>query len=125
VAFIYTIDTTRRVVTLSPQGVPSVEDWEDVLDRVAADPLFRRGFGVLSDRRHLHTEPDATYVRATIDAVFARRAAFGESRFAILTSHLATFGMARMAEALADNRGIAWRVFMDESEIWKWLASER
>jgi hypothetical protein len=37
-------------------------------------------------------------------------------RWASLTSHLASFGMGRMAEALAENRGIEYRVFQDEAE---------
>ncbi len=120
-AFSYVVDPARLLVTLRPECPPTLEDWEDVLDRVAADPLFRRGFHVMSDRLHLQVEPDASYVRTTIEAVAERHAAFGESRFAVLTSHLATYGMARMAEALAENRGIAWRVFMNEAEAVQWL----
>lgn len=121
-AFTYVIDPEHQLVTLRPESHPTTADWESVLDRVAADPLFQPGFDVISDRWHLHVEPDAAYVRATIEAVAARSAAFGRSRFAVLTSHLATYGMARMAEALAENRGIVWRVFMDRSQAMNWLA---
>jgi hypothetical protein len=121
VPFSYHIDTSRRLVTVRPESAPTIEDWEDVLDRVAADPSFHSGFSVISDRWHLQVEPDAAYVRATIEAVADRRAAFGGSRFAVLTSHLATYGMARMAEALAENRGIKWRVFMDRDEAMRWV----
>ena len=123
-AFSYEIDPDRRLVIVRPESRPSISDWEDVLDRVAADPGFERGFGLMSDRRHLHVEPDASYVRATIDAVASRRASFGATRFAILTSHLATYGMARMAEALAENRGIEWRVFMEPDEASRWLTEK-
>lgn len=123
-AFNYEIDSDRRLVTVRPEPRPSVEDWESVLDRIAADSRFERGFSFLSDRRHLDHEPDVAYVRATIDAVDSRRAVFGATRFGVLTYHLATYGMARMAEALADNRGIVWRVFMDEGEAMRWLASQ-
>lgn len=67
-------------------------------------------------------EPDGTYVRATMEAVSAGQGTFRNSRFGVLTSHLATYGMARMAEALAENRGIQWRVFMDPEEAAHWLA---
>jgi hypothetical protein len=122
VAFTYDIAPDRRIVTVCPESPPSLDDWENLLDRVAADPRFRIGFHVLSDRRHLNVEPDAVYVRSSIEAVSARRASFGHSRFAVLTSHLATYGMARMAEALAENRGIQWCVFMDPEEAAQWLA---
>lgn len=120
--FSYVINPHRRLVTCRPEGPPSTEDWAELLDRIAADPLFKPGYDVLSDRRHLNVEPDARYVRTTIDAVASRSAAFGASRFAVLTLHLATYGMARMAEALAENRGIQWRVFMDEAEANAWLS---
>lgn len=121
-AFTYVIDPDHHLVTVRPETHPTAQDWAEVLDRVAADPKFRPGFHVLSNRWHLQVEPDVGYVRATIEAVADRRAAFGRSRFAVLTSHLATYGMARMAEALAENRGIEWRVFMDEAQALAWLA---
>jgi hypothetical protein len=124
-AFSYYIDTSQRVVTVRPEGPPSIEDWEDLLDQVAADPLFRPGFHIVSDRRHLQIEPDAAYVRATVEAVVVRRAAFAQSRFAVLTAHLPTYGMARMAEALAENRGIQWRVFTDAQQAEQWFAETR
>lgn len=122
VAFSYDIDPTRRLVTARPDSPTNIADWEGLLDRVAADPRFQPGFSLLSDRRHLNIEPDAAYVRASIEAVAERRDAFGGSRFAILTSHLATYGMARMAEALAENRGIEWQVFMNERDALEWLS---
>jgi hypothetical protein len=121
VPFSYEIDSDRRLVIVRPESPPSTGDWEDMLDRVAADPRFQQGFNLLSDRQHLHSEPDAIYVHTTIDAV-AARAVFRSTRFAVLTSHLATYGMARMAEALAENRGIEWRVFMDRAEAMRWLS---
>ena len=122
-AFSYAIDPKRHLVVVRPESPPTIEDWKELLDRVAHDPLFKPGFRLLSDRRHLQVEPDAAYVRASIDALEMRRPAFGQSRFAILTLHVATYGMARMAEALAENRGIEWRAFMNELEAMEWLLS--
>jgi hypothetical protein len=124
-SFAYRIDVQRRLVVLRPDTVPSLRDWENVLDRVASDPLFAAGFGVLSDRVHLKTEPDADYVRGSIAAIEQRSGTFRRTRWAILTSHLPTYGMGRMAEAYAENRDIELRVFTVESEALDWLAVPR
>jgi hypothetical protein len=119
-AFAHEIDVARRLVIVRPDGVPTIQDWTDLLDRLAADPAFQPGFGVVSDRRHLLVTPTAEYVRTSVEAIAQRRGVFGRSRWAILTSHQATYGMARMAEAYADNREIAFSAFaeMDEAIAW-------
>lgn len=122
-AFSYVVDPERRLVIARPESPPTIEDWRELLDRVASDPVFQPGFHLLSDRRHLQVDPDAAYVRASIEALEARNHAFGHSRFAILTLHLATYGMARMAQALAEDRSIECRAFMDEREAMEWLLS--
>jgi hypothetical protein len=43
---------------------------------------------------------------------------------AILSGNLATYGMGRMAEMLADNRELEFRVFTDEAEAIRWASGE-
>ena len=50
-AFSYVGDPGRRLVIGRPESPPTIEDWEDLLDRVASDPLFQPGVNLLSDRR--------------------------------------------------------------------------
>jgi hypothetical protein len=121
--FGYHIDRTRRVVIARPTRVPTIDEWVDLLDRIAADPAFEAGFGIISDRRHLDITPSIDYVRATVAAIHERRHLFGASRWAVLTSHQATFGMARMAEAYADNRDIAFTAFGDLEEAIRWATN--
>ncbi len=124
-SFHYSIDPSRRLVVLRPDAPPSLEDWAEVLDRVARDPAFSPDFGVLSDRRHLVKEPTADYAKRSVTAIEERSRQFPGTRFAILTSHLATYGMGRLAEAYAENRGIAFRVFTSEADAMEWLSSRR
>ncbi len=120
--FTYVIDSDLGLVrVIAGEELPSLADLENVLDRLASDPLFRPGCGVLVERRHFTVEPDVTYVRGGLDAIVARRDRLGSTRWASLTTHLATYGMGRMAEAYAENRGVAYRVFMDEAEALTWL----
>jgi hypothetical protein len=114
--FEYSVDRERKLVVVRPDATPTIGDWISLLDRLATDPAFRPDYGIISDRRHLTIAPSVEYVRASIQAIADRREHFGSSRWAILTSHMASYGMARMAEAYADNRGIAFRVFLDDEK---------
>jgi hypothetical protein len=120
-SFSYTIDASRGLVVFQPTALPTLAELEQVLDRLLADPAFRPGYGVLVDRRNLTTEPDAEYARQGILAIASRRARFGDTRWASLTSHLATYGIGRIAEAYADNRDLPYRVFTHEGEALAWL----
>lgn len=122
-AFEYGIDAERRVVVTRPQTAPSLGDWIDVLDRLSADPRVLPAFGIVSDRRHVTSAPDLTYVRGSIQALADRRAFSETRRIAIVTSHLASFGMARMAEVYAEACGLHFRVFMDLDEAIAWAAT--
>lgn len=122
VPFTYLIDPSLGLVRLtSGETLPTVPDLEQALDRLLADPQFRPGFGVLVERRQLHVAPDSSYVRGGIEALAVRRERFGHTRFASLTGHLTSFGMGRMGEAYADNRGVPYRVFRNEEEALLWL----
>jgi hypothetical protein len=123
-AFAYRIDSTRRLVLLTPPGPPTLQDWIDVIDRLIVDPRIEPGFGVISDRRHLSTPPTTEYVRDSIKALCDRRDYFRWHRVAILSGNLATYGMGRMAEMLAENHDLEFRVFTDETEAILWASGE-
>ena len=125
VPFSYTIDPQLGLVRFHPgDSLPSLQELETVLDQLAQDPLFKPGFGVLVDRRHFTVEPDVGYVRGGISAIAARQARFGNTRWASITSHLASYGMGRMAEAYAEHRGVLYRIFTDEAEAMEWLLKD-
>jgi hypothetical protein len=118
--FDYDVDAARRLVVLRPADAPTLQDWVDVLDQLMADERIGAGFGIVSDRRHFSTAPPVEYVRESIRALADRRAFFGSRRVAIVTGHLATYGMARMGEAFAEDRGLAFRVFEDLDDAVNW-----
>jgi hypothetical protein len=120
--FTYTIEPTVGLVRFHPgEQLPSLKELEMVLDQLASDPAFRPGFGVLVERRHFDVEPDVTYVRGGISAIADRLGSFKQTRWASITTHLASYGMGRMAEAYAENRGVLYRIFTDEAEAMDWL----
>lgn len=125
-AFTYTIEPALGLVRFHPgDRLPTLPELETVLDQLASDSDFRPGFGVLVERRHFDVEPDVTYVRGGISAIADRESSFGRTRWASITSHLASYGMGRMAEAYAENRGVLYRIFTDEAEAMRWLLDRR
>jgi hypothetical protein len=119
---LYSIDPALRLVTFAPVVLPTLEEFARALDQLASDGLFRSGFRVLVDRRFLTVEPGADYVRGAIDLLGHER--FAGVRWASLTAHVASFGMGRMGEALAEDRGVAYRVFTDPAEVMDWLLED-
>lgn len=122
----YTLDRSRRLVTIVLYQPPTLADVEAVLDHLAADPRFQPGFGVLADRWHLTSEPDEAYVRGVIEAIAGRGNRFADMRWATVTSHLSAYRMGRLViEPYAAKCGVAYRVFMDEAQAVEWLLEAR
>ena len=115
------VDPNRALVLLRPDAPPSLQDWIDVIDRALAHPDYLSGFNFVSDRRHIADPPSKEYVRGSIEALVARRERLGpECRVAVVTSHDAPFGMARMAEAYAEPRAVEFRGFRDYDAAIAW-----
>jgi hypothetical protein len=117
----YAIDPARQLVTFRLYHWPSLTESQEALDRLSADPLLRRGVRVLVDQRLVPTVPDAEYVRRNIDNLAHRWPALRGARWAAVTMNPVTYGMGKMAEALAVRRGVEFRVFTDEDEALGWL----
>jgi hypothetical protein len=121
-AFSLDVDPGRGLVLLRPDAQPSLQDWVDAIDRALSHPDFQTGFSFVSDRRHITDPPSKDYVRGSIEALVARRERLGAGcRVAVVTSHDAPFGMARMAEAYAEPRAVTFRVFRDYDEAITWV----
>jgi hypothetical protein len=117
----YAIDAHLRLVTFRLYDWPTLLEFQDALDRLAKDPLLAKGIRVLVDQRLVTTDPDAEYVRRGIDNLAHRWPTLRGARWASLTTSPVTYGMGRMAEALAQRRGVEFRVFMSEAEAMDWL----
>lgn len=121
----YTLDPSRRLVRIVLHEPPTLLDVEAVLDHLAADPQFGPGFGVLADRWRITVEPDEANVRGAIEAIASRKDRFAGVRWAAVTSHLSGYRMGRLViEPFAEQRGVAYRVFMDEALAMEWLIGE-
>jgi hypothetical protein len=117
----YTIDEGRGLVTFRLRGVADIAETRRALEELRADPRFRPGMDVVTDRRELEEAPTSRYTEELLSLVQAHWPPSLIRRWAILTRPGAGFGMARMAELRAALAGTEVGSFLDESEALEWL----
>jgi hypothetical protein len=116
----HTIDSTLRMVTFEvTQRLPTLDELNNILDELAADPEFHRGFGVMVNVGEFSVEP--AYLRSALLKISARLSFFGASRWAFLTSNQDRYLWRADTEAFARRHGLMHRVFMDRAEAMGWL----
>jgi len=118
----YRIDEGAGIVRVTYHAQPSVDEWSETMERIFADPLFQHGFGVLLDRRSIVEVAETAYVTNAVQ--FIDRHLVNSTRWAILVSNPAAFGMGRMSEFLCKDEN-AIRSFWDEQEAVDWLRLAR
>jgi len=121
----YRIDMARGVVFTDCYGDISAEDMDDIAHRLRNDPAFN------PDYRQLIDLTEVAGVSASFDAIrcFANDQHgdpfSGRSRRAVAAPHNLTFGVARMYEALREDKDQgAFRVFRTMPEALRWLGLE-
>jgi hypothetical protein len=121
----YGIDVPAKIVRLVFSGSVSHEDWLGTLETIFASPGYRPGFDFLVDRRNAEA-PTADEARRMVAFIYRNRAACIDSRWAIVVTSDADFGMVRMTQALAADHPTEIEVFRDMDRAISWLAdSER
>lgn len=117
----YTIDERAGLVTFRMSGVPDFEAVRDALDHLRADPRFRPGMDVLTDRRELAAIPTSEYTHELVELIRTQWPTRMIRRWAILARPGASYGMARMAEMRATISGSEIAAFIHESDALEWL----
>jgi hypothetical protein len=120
----YEVDTHRRIVRLLYERDPNFRDWASAMDDATRAPGYEPGFGFLFDRRSV---PPATseHIRAAVAWIGQHRAQVAGSRWAVVVTDPASYGMTRMGQALAEGLPVQLRVFKDVDEAVFWLLQPR
>jgi hypothetical protein len=114
-------DLERRLAEVVYEAQPSFEQWQAIVESILHDSRFQSGFGILLDRRGIDKPASSAYMLRLIQ--FVDQSSKGNVvRWAILTSDVASFGMGRMAEQLAQAGTI--RTFKDRREAELWLVGD-
>ncbi|MEO8449253.1 MAG: hypothetical protein ABI647_05650 [Gemmatimonadota bacterium] len=114
----YTINRNNGYVLVVYRGNPTIAQWTAVMRRALSDPAYQTGFGFLLDRRLAKGPPTTPFVRATLAFSEANRARLGASRWAVVVTDAASFGMARMGQILAEHQQIGAFTDMASAEAW-------
>lgn len=115
----YTIDTARRLVTITGE-YSQPEEWRDLLRRVLSDPRREPGFAFLRDLRGATKPVDAATVVGIIAVVRRYWPQLRPSRAAIITP-LGIDPAALVAHALADAQHMPLRAFTSYDDAMEWL----
>ena len=113
-----TIDRDRARVRTRAEGVVTFDEIVAHLDRKAE--LHGTGYAELFDARQARIDITPGQIRALVGRVDATRRGEPLGPTAFVVTNDASFGMARVYEILAEDRGMAVGVFrtLDEAERW-------
>lgn len=116
------VDTKRRRLIFSVSGTITTEEMLTAADN-AVHSLGPGTHKVLSDHRTLTTPATTPQLEALVAHLSKYRQHFGGTRWAIVVSQLASFGMMRMLGVLAERIPIHVAVFADPVDAERWLES--
>lgn len=111
----------RNLVSINWKRAPSVQDWQEVVERVIEHPDYRRGMNFLTCRGARQTAVTPDYVRRVLDVLESRAQHISPASLAVVAAAPSEFGMARMMETLSDTASVVVRAFKRPREAMEWL----
>jgi hypothetical protein len=114
----YRIDPAARIVEISGPDGASPAAFQRILRAILIDPDYRSGFGFFRDRRGFRLPP--TGLVQGVASVIRETDALAGSRWAIVVSDPANYGMMRMLSILSDVA--VMEIFEDPIAATGWLA---
>ena len=119
----FAVDAPAHLVraTVSGPGNATLDEFRNFLDALVAHPEFRRGFGVLYDRRAVTTPPDDAFTRAATDAIERRADRLGGCQWAVVIGDQPALSVVHMTALLGERAGVEARPFFAPEEALAWL----
>jgi hypothetical protein len=111
----------RQLVSIRWAGVPSVQEWYDIIERIIGHSGYRRGMNMITYRPGSHSAITPAFVRGVLQAFEHRSKWMNPLSVAVVAPETCGFGMARMAETLAESTTICLRAFRRPREALEWL----
>ena len=119
----YTIDVDRQLVIAVFWGEATIAEADALMAELYADPRHSFSLNRVYDCREMTRLPPITEVRGLAE-LFRQRVASGvRTRRAMVVRPGATYGLARMFQALLDLVGIELNVFTDVEEAVEWAGA--
>lgn len=116
----WSIDTTAGLVRMTHTGPTEFPAWERAMTAIVASPDFRPEFGFLVNM-DTSDPPTAEHQRAVVHFLETHAADLAGARWAYLAETPAHYGMARMAQLMADPMTLPIAVFRTLADAADWL----
>lgn len=117
----YHIDPDEGYVLERGYGKATVDDFADLVRRLAADPAFRPGMPKLCDFRQLEFDLPVDEIEQIYSLMQELAEEFGDSRIAIVPAGDLEFGLARMFGMISSQARFETQVFRDMERARAWL----
>ena len=119
---IYTIDVSRRVVSLYWDDFPTLAQLREVVEQAVADSEFEAGMNFIWDRKPgTPNTANVEYLREAVYYLQMLADRVGNHAWAIVTHNSSDFGKARMIEAMTDQGKVTVRAFQSRGDAEEWL----
>jgi hypothetical protein len=114
------IDKRQRLVVAKVVGDFTIEDIVKGVDDSVNDPDFEPGFDVLSDHSKIGTPITVTQAKQMVAHLESLSHLMAGTRWAVVASKPASYGMMRMLAVLAERVPMKVEVFqtLDEAQAW-------
>ncbi len=115
------LNDSLGVVLVRYRGRVELCELRDVLDEMVALPGFRAGLKHIADFRGAETPLTGDDIRRLADYAKETHHAFGATKWAIIASNTASYGLARMYSALTNEYEVTVQVFRDAKDADDWF----
>jgi hypothetical protein len=117
------VERDRRRIRLVAAGELTMDDILKAINGAVEDPAFEPGFDVLSDHRALGEPLTSDQLKQATAHLQNLSQHFAGSRYAVVATTPASYGMMRMFSVLAERIPLKVGVFRSMEEAEAWLAS--
>jgi hypothetical protein len=119
---VYTIDVSRKFVSLYWDEFPTLAQLREVVEQAVADSEFEAGMNFIWDRKPgTPNNANADYLREAVYYLQSLADRIGSHAWAIVTHNASDFGKARMIEAMTDQGKVTVRAFQSRGDAEEWL----
>ena len=121
----YKIEKDKKRVFAIVTGIVSVEDIVQIITSILKDPSFMPGFDILSDHTKIERPIETEQLKALVSHINDLATYCSNSRWAVVTSKVASYGMMRMLAAYLAIVPMELQVFFSFDDAEKWLSSTK
>jgi len=121
----YRIEKDKKKVSAIATGIVSVEDMVRATTSIVKDPSFIPGFDILSDHTRIERPLETEQLKALVSHMTGLTTYCSNSRWVVVTSKVASYGMMRMLAAYLAIVPMELQVFYSFDDAEKWLSSPR